>query len=93
MLLRRSATEEREDGSERRLHIWPLLRDLAEDGEPSRGDAEAAALIPPEELERLRGFVETLNGLRRNGAEDGLESLVERVASGFDYDLATLVRD
>ncbi len=92
-LLRRAATEEREDGSERRLHIWPLLRDLAEDGEPSRGDAEAAALIPPEELERLRGFVETLNALRRHGAEDGLESLVERVASAFGYDLATLVRD
>ncbi len=77
----------------RHLHIWPLLRDLAEDGEPSRGDPEAAALIPPEELERLRGFVATLNGLRRRGAEDGLESLVERVASAFDYDLATLVRD
>ena len=92
-LLRRAATEEREDGSERHLHIWPLLRDLAEDGEPSRGDREAAALIPPEELERLRGFVETLSALRRRGAEDGLEALVERVASAFDYDLATLVRD
>jgi ATP-dependent exoDNAse (exonuclease V) beta subunit len=92
-LLRRAATEEREDGSERHLHIWPLLRDLAEAGEPSRGDREAAALIPPEELERLRGFVETLSALRRRGAEDGLEALVERVASAFDYDLATLVRD
>jgi ATP-dependent exoDNAse (exonuclease V) beta subunit len=92
-LLRRAATEEGEEGRDRRLHIWPLLRDLATEGEPSRGDPEAAALIGAEELERLSGFVGTLTELRRHGAEDGLESLVERVASAFDYDLATLVRD
>jgi hypothetical protein len=34
-----------EEGRERHGHIWPLVRDLVEKGE-SRGDAEAAALIP-----------------------------------------------
>ena len=52
-LLRRAATRRDEEDRERLDHIWPLVRDLVETGAPSRGDAEAAALIPPEELERL----------------------------------------
>ena len=52
-----------------------------------------AALIPGEELERLRGFTEVLRELRRVGTEGGLETLVDRTATGFGYDLATLRRD
>jgi ATP-dependent helicase/nuclease subunit A len=91
-LLRRAATWRDEEGGEHPGHIWPLVRDLAETGTPSRGDAEAAALIPSEELERLRRFAAILAELRERSIEGGLETLIERTASDFDYDLATLSR-
>ncbi|MDP9228685.1 MAG: UvrD-helicase domain-containing protein, partial [Actinomycetota bacterium] len=95
-LLRRAATGPPKDGSrhERSFHIWPLVRDLAADGKPSsEGDAEAAALIPDDERARLLDFAGRLEAIRAGGAEGGLEALVERVATGFGYDLATLRRD
>ena len=46
--------------------------------------------IPPGELQRLREFCERLDTLRERGAEDGLESLVERTAVALEYDIATL---
>ena len=91
-LLRRAATWRDEQERERLGHIWPLVRDLAERGAPSRGDAEAAALIPPEELDRLGRFAAGLTELRERSTEGGLETLIERTASAFDYDLATLSR-
>ncbi len=91
-LLRRTATVRGDDGRDRARHIWPAIRDLVEKGAPSEGDAEAAALIPAEELERLRVFAGELGELRRRGAEGGLEALIERAATGFGYDLATLSR-
>jgi ATP-dependent helicase/nuclease subunit A len=91
-LLRRAATVRDEEGRERFDHIWPLVRDLVETGAPSRGDAEAAALIPPDELARITRFAEVLGELRQRSTEGGLEALVERAASAFDYDLATLRR-
>jgi ATP-dependent exoDNAse (exonuclease V) beta subunit len=95
-LLRRAATTsaEGEDERDRIGHIWPVVRDLAEHGElrGEGGDPEAAAQIPGSELERLRAFAETLTAIRRRGAEGGLETLLERVATAFGYDLATLIR-
>jgi ATP-dependent helicase/nuclease subunit A len=92
-LLRRTATLPGENGRDRIRHVWPVVRDLAEQGEPGEGNAEAAALIPAEELERLRGFATVLGELRRTGAEGGLETLVDRAATAFGYDLATLMRE
>jgi ATP-dependent helicase/nuclease subunit A len=91
-LLRRAATWRGDNERERLGHIWPLVRDLVETGAPGRGDAEAAALIPPEELERLGRFATILADLRKRSTEGGLETLIERTASAFDYDLATLSR-
>ena len=91
-LLRQVATTTGEDGG-KRLHVWPLLRDLAEGDEPHVGNPDAAKLIPEDELERLSGFAKTLSELRRIGAEGGLETLVDRVATGFGYDLTTLLRE
>jgi ATP-dependent helicase/nuclease subunit A len=91
-LLRRAATRRDEGGRERFDHIWPVVRDLMETGAPTRGDAEAAKLIPPEELERLNRFATVLTDVRQRSIEGGLETLVERAASAFDYDLATLSR-
>ncbi len=91
-LLRRAASVKGEDGREHPDHIWPLVRDLVEGGEVSRGDPEAAALIPADELERIKRFAEVLRGLRATSTEGGVESLVERTATSFEYDLATLRR-
>jgi superfamily I DNA/RNA helicase len=91
-LLRRAATVHGEDGREHFDHIWPLVRDLTEGKEVRRGDAEAAALIPREELERIQRFAGILGELRDHSTEGGLESLVERTATSFGYDLATLRR-
>src|SRR3954468_10105900 len=91
-LLRRAATVQGENGRELFGHIWPLVRDLVETGEVSRGDPEAAALIPAEELERIERFARVLGELREHSTEGGLESLVERTATSFGYDLATLRR-
>jgi ATP-dependent exoDNAse (exonuclease V) beta subunit len=91
-LLRRAATVRAEDGRERFGHIWPLVRDLVETGDVGRGDAEAAALIPEDELERIRRFAMVLGELRERSTEGGLESLVDRTATSFGYDLATLRR-
>ncbi len=92
-LLRKTGTAPGEGGRDRLFHIWPLLSDLAEGREPHTGDPAAAELIPAEELERLREFHATLIELRRVGTEGGLETLVDRVATRFGYDLATLVRE
>ena len=91
-LLRRAATWRDEEQRERLGHIWPLVRDLVRTGAPSRGDAEAAALIPEEEIDRLKRFAEVLGGLRERFTEGGLEPLIERAATAFGYDVATLRR-
>jgi ATP-dependent exoDNAse (exonuclease V) beta subunit len=91
-LLRRAGTVEGDNGREYFNHIWPLIRELVEDGAVERGDAVAAALIPPEELERIERFARILGNLRDHSTEGGLESLVERAATAFEYDLATLRR-
>jgi len=91
-LLRRAATVRGDDGREFFNHVWPLVRELVETGEVSRGDAESAALIPAEEMERIEWFAGVLGELRDHSTEGGLESLVERTATSFGYDLATLSR-
>jgi ATP-dependent helicase/nuclease subunit A len=92
-LLRRTATAPGENGRDQLFHVWPVVRDLAEGREPHVGDPAAAELIPEDELERLRGFTGILTRLRERGTEGGLEALVDRVATAFGYDLATLHRD
>ena len=92
-LLRRAASAPGENGHDRLFHVWPVLRDVVERGEPHEGDAEAAALIPSEEMDRLSGFVTALGELRRQGTEGGLEALVDRTATALGYDVATLMLD
>jgi ATP-dependent helicase/nuclease subunit A len=92
-LLRRAASAPGDNGRDSLFHVWPLIRDLVDGNEPELGDPEEAALIPAEELERLRGFATRLGELRRLGTEGGLEALTDRVATTFGYDLTTLLRD
>ena len=92
-LLRQAATRPREGKRDEALHLWPVIRDLAGGREPSEGNPEPAALIPGEERERLAAFAGELEHLRRIGTEGGLETLIERVATAFGYDLVTLMRE
>jgi ATP-dependent helicase/nuclease subunit A len=92
-LLRKTGTEPGENGRDKLFHIWPLIGDLVEGRAPHAGDPAAAQLIPEDDLERVRNFATTLIGLRELGTEGGLEALVDRVATAFDYDLATLHRE
>ncbi|MGH2924315.1 MAG: UvrD-helicase domain-containing protein, partial [Solirubrobacterales bacterium] len=95
-LLRKAAIEPaEEEGARLRLnHVWPVLERLA-DGDANGDGAEGDPLaqIPAEERERLLAFTARLRELRARGAEGGLESLVERAATAFGYDLAVLMRD
>jgi len=95
-LLRKAATEPpTEERPRPRLnHIWPVLESIADAGGNGESPAERPlAQIPAEERIRLRTFTERLRELRARGAEGGLESLVERAATAFGYDLAVLMRD
>ncbi|MGZ5375414.1 MAG: UvrD-helicase domain-containing protein, partial [Solirubrobacterales bacterium] len=92
-LLRQAGRVAGENGHDQLFQVWPLVRDIVEGREPEVGDPAAAALIPDDELERLRVFAGRLGELRALGAEGGLESLVDRVATTFGYDLVTLLRD
>jgi RecB family exonuclease len=56
------------------------------------GRAEYAERIPAEELDRVRLFCERLVAIRERSTEGGLEALVERAATAFGYDVATLAR-
>ena len=69
------------------------MRDLVEGGEPQRGDAEAAALIPAEELERLRALRADPGRAAPTRDRGWPGDAGGRVATAFGYDLATLTRE
>ena len=96
-LLRRAATlpPQEEGGRPRLQHVWPLLAEVAAEGAPSEDTCDPAvfAQIPVDDRERLTEFSRRLTGLRRSGAEGGLEDLLERAAEAFGYDLAALMRE
>ena len=72
-------------------HVWRTLESRFLRGE-ARGRDEYFDRIPADELERVRLFCTRLSSLRERGTEGGLEALVERAATAFRYDLATLAR-
>jgi ATP-dependent helicase/nuclease subunit A len=62
-------------------HVWPTVE---------RGEWPEA--MPPPDARRLESFRDILTGLRREAPLLPLDSLIDRVISAFDYDLATLSR-
>jgi ATP-dependent exoDNAse (exonuclease V) beta subunit len=73
-------------------HIWPTVEVAAGLGEDEGTDAERLGQIPDDELSLLRGFAETLQGLRRRAASLPLPGLIDAVVTETGYDLAVLMR-
>jgi ATP-dependent helicase/nuclease subunit A len=96
-LLRRaaSALPREPGGRERPRHVWPLIGRLLSGGSDDDDELQAERVeeIPNEELSRVLDFARRVAELRERGAEGGLDGLIERAATAFGYDLATLRRD
>jgi ATP-dependent helicase/nuclease subunit A len=91
-LLRRVALDRLERGYSTR--IWQALREVAAGEVPEDADGHRwAEAIGDEEAERLRRFVERIEGLRRDAPLLGLEGTIQAAAERLGYDLATLMRD
>jgi len=73
-------------------HVWPALERAAERGEAELADPERLTQIPASELALLRGFAQTLTGLRQRGTRLSLAGLIERAVTETGYDLAVLMR-
>ena len=73
-------------------HIWPTVEVAAGLGEDEGTDLERLGEIPEDELSLLRGFAETLQGLRRRATSLSLPGLIDAVVTETGYDLAVLMR-
>ncbi len=75
-----------------RRHIWPAVEQLAGLGEDERVDHSRLEQIPAAEALLLRGFAETLAGLRRRATSLSLAALIDAAVTETGYDLAVLMR-
>jgi ATP-dependent helicase/nuclease subunit A len=95
-LLRRAiADDQTEDRARRsRRHLWPLIEWRFGDSErlPEPLAEHWLDAIPAEDCERLRRFCSLLAELRAAAPVLGLDQLVERTMTAFDYDLELLRR-
>jgi ATP-dependent exoDNAse (exonuclease V) beta subunit len=73
-------------------HLWPAVEQAAGLGEDERVDAARLEQIPAGELSLLRGFAETLSGLRRRAPSLSLAELIDAAVTESGYDLAVLMR-
>jgi ATP-dependent exoDNAse (exonuclease V) beta subunit len=73
-------------------HIWPTVEVAAGLGEDEGTDLERLAEVPETELSLLRGFAETLQGLRRRATSLSLPGLIDTAVTETGYDLAVLMR-
>ncbi|HWW67531.1 MAG TPA: UvrD-helicase domain-containing protein [Solirubrobacterales bacterium] len=76
----------------KRRHVWPAVEHTVGLGEADLAEPERLAQIPEPELELLRRFAETIEGLRERGARLSLAGLIEAVVTETGYDLAVLIR-
>jgi ATP-dependent helicase/nuclease subunit A len=73
-------------------HIWPTVEVTAGLGEDEDTDRERLEAIPEAEMSLLRGFAETLEGLRRRATSLSLPGLIDAAVTETGYDLAVLMR-
>jgi len=73
-------------------HIWPTVEHVAGLGEDERADPARLEQIPAAEQTLLRGFAETLAGLRRRATSLSLAGLIDAAVTETGYDLAVLMR-
>jgi ATP-dependent helicase/nuclease subunit A len=73
-------------------HLWPTVEQATGLGEGEDTDCERLEAIPDAELELLRGFAETVHGLRRRATSLSLAGLIDAAVTETGYDLAVLMR-
>jgi ATP-dependent exoDNAse (exonuclease V) beta subunit len=73
-------------------HVWPTVERAAGNRGPARDGASRLEGVPQEEMELLRGFAETLAGLRERAPRIGLADLIDAAITETGYDLAILMR-
>jgi ATP-dependent helicase/nuclease subunit A len=76
----------------RNRHIWPTVEQVAGLSEAELADPERLEQIPGGELSLLRGFAETIVGLRRRAGSLPLAGLIDAAVTETGYDLAVLMR-
>ena len=76
----------------RRRHVWPALEQVAGTGGVELEDPGRLEDVPPQELELLRGFVGTIEGLRARAGRLSLAGLIDAAIAETGYDLAILMR-
>src|SRR4029079_17842523 len=69
----------------KRRHVWPALARAVGDGKAELAAPERLEEIPAAELELLRGFAATLEGLRERGPRLPLTALVEAAVTETGY--------
>jgi ATP-dependent helicase/nuclease subunit A len=73
-------------------HLWPTVEQATGLGEDEETDRERLEAIPDAELGLLRGFAETVHGLRRRATSLSLAGLIDAAVTETGYDLAVLMR-
>ncbi|MEX0973657.1 MAG: UvrD-helicase domain-containing protein [Solirubrobacterales bacterium] len=73
-----------------RRHAWPALERVAGDGEAELHEPGRLEQIPDSELELLRGFVATIESLRKRAGRLSLAGLIDAAIEATGYDLAIL---
>ncbi len=78
-------------------HLWPVIerrfgRDEPDDEPESESERHLAA-IPDDDAASLRELCDRLASLRADAPLIGLDELIQRAVTTFDYDLATLIME
>jgi ATP-dependent helicase/nuclease subunit A len=76
----------------RRRHIWPALEQIAGLDDAELAEPERLEAIPEAELALLRGFAQTIVGLRERAGRLSLAGLIDAAIAATGYDLAVLMR-
>ena len=73
-------------------HVWPMVERAGGLGEAEPAEPERLGQIPAAETALLRGFAETVAGLRRRAPRLALADLIDATVTETGYDLAVLMR-
>jgi ATP-dependent exoDNAse (exonuclease V) beta subunit len=76
----------------RRRHVWPAVERAAGNGEAELHEPGRLEQIPDSERELLRGFVATIESLRKRAGRLSLAGLIDAAIGATGYDLAILQR-
>ena len=76
-------------------HLWPVIeRRFGRDEPAEEPESERRlAAIPPDDAASLRELCDRLGSLRAEAPLIGLDELIQRAVTAFDYDLATLIME